>query len=113
MRVLHGVANLDEQFQTRDSRERVLVAVFSDFYAPDQFHHEVRPAALRRSRIEDVSDIRMVHQRQGLPLGLKAGNDAFRVHARLDHLECNTPVDRLLLFGHVNSPATAFADLLQ
>jgi len=35
MRVLHGVANLDNQFQTSLGRERMLVAVIGDFETPD------------------------------------------------------------------------------
>ena len=55
----------------------------------------------------------MVHQRQRLPLGLKAGDDAFGVHARLDDLQSDAPADRLLLFRHENHAASSFADLLQ
>ena len=36
-----------------------------------------------------------------------------RVHAQLDDLEGDAPPDRLLLLGHVNHAAAAFADLLQ
>jgi hypothetical protein len=37
------------------------------------------PAAIRRAGIEDVRDVRMVHRRERLLLGLKAGNDTFAV----------------------------------
>jgi len=55
----------------------------------------------------------MIHQRKGLPLGLKPGDDAFGVHARLDDLEGYLPADRLFLFRHENHSATTFADLLE
>ena len=55
----------------------------------------------------------MVHQRQGLPLGLEAGDDLARVHARLDDLQRDLAADRLLLLGHEDHAEAAFADLLQ
>ena len=55
----------------------------------------------------------MVHQRQRLPLGLKPGDDLFGVHAQLDDLERHPAADRLLLLGHINHAAAAFADLLE
>ena len=71
-----------------------------------------RPA-LRRSRIEHFGDVRMVHHRQRLPLGLEAGDHLPRVHARLDDLERDRPLDRLGLLGHEHDAHAAFADLLQ
>ena len=55
----------------------------------------------------------MVHQRQGLPLGLEAGDDLAGVHARLDDLEGDLAAHRLLLLGHEDDAEAAFADLLQ
>ena len=56
--------------------------------ALDQLHHEVRPARLAsRRRRSTLRDVRVVHQRQRLPLGLEAGDDLPRVHAQLDDLE--------------------------
>ena len=55
----------------------------------------------------------MVHQRQRLPLGLEAGDHLPRVHARLDDLERDRPLDRLGLLGHEHDAHAPFADLLQ
>ena len=55
----------------------------------------------------------MVHQRQRLPLGLEPGDDLLGVHAQLDDLERDAAADRLLLLGHINHAAAAFADLLE
>ena len=55
----------------------------------------------------------MVHQRQRLPLGLEPGDDLLGVHAQLDDLERDPAAHRLLLLGHVDHAAAAFADLLQ
>ncbi len=37
----------------------------------------------------------------------------FGVHPQLDDFEGNPPADGFLLFGHIDHPAAAFADLLQ
>ena len=55
----------------------------------------------------------MVHHRQGLLLGLKAGEHLPRVHARLDDLERHAPLDRMLLLGQEHGPHAAFAEFLQ
>ena len=55
----------------------------------------------------------MVHQRQGLPLGLEAGDDLLGVHAQLDDLEGDLRRDRLGLLGQADLAHAAFAELLQ
>ena len=55
----------------------------------------------------------MVHQGQGLALGLEPGDDLPGVHAGLDDLEGHLALDRLELLGHEHHPEAAFADLLQ
>ena len=49
-----------------------------------------------RAGVEHLGDVRMVHHRQRLPLGLEAGDDLPRVHARLDDLQRDPAADRLL-----------------
>ena len=55
----------------------------------------------------------MVHQGQGLPLGLEAGDHLAGVHSRLDDLHGDLAADRLPLLGHVDHGHAPFADLLQ
>ena len=45
--------------------------------------------------VEHLGDVGMVHERQRLPLGLEAGDDLPRVHARLDDLQRHLAADRL------------------
>ena len=71
-----------------------------------------RPA-VGRAGVEHFGDVRMVHHRQRLPLGLEAGDHLPRVHARLDDLQRDRPLDRLGLLGHEDDAHAAFADLLQ
>ena len=108
-----GLADLDEQLQPLPGGELVLVAVLRDGNAVDQFHHEVGPARLGRPGVEHLGDVRVVHQGQGLPLGLEAGDHLPGVHARLDDLQGHLAADRLLLRGHVDHAHAPFADLLQ
>src|SRR6266542_2539270 len=91
----------------------MLIAVFRDLDPADKFHHEIRATGFGRPRIENLGDVGVVHQRQCLPLGFKPGNHALRVHSRLDDFQSDPPADRLLLFGHVNHPASALTYLLE
>ena len=113
VRMLDGLANLDEQVETFAGAEIVLIAVIGDFDPAHQFHHEVGPARLRSSSIEDLGDVRMVHQRQRLPLCFKAGNDASGVHAQLDDLQGDAAANRFLLLRHIHDAAATLADFLE
>ena len=73
--VLHGLADLHEQFQSLPRREAVLVAILGDRDAADQLHDEVGPAGVGRAAVEHAGDVGMVHQGQGLALGLETGDD--------------------------------------
>ncbi len=110
--MLDRLADLGEQCQTSAGREGMLVAIFGDLETLHQLHHKIRPPIPGCARIEDVSDVRMFHQRQRLSFGLKACNYAFGVHPRFNDLERDAPADRLFLFCDENPPATSFSDLL-
>src|SRR5260221_7128187 len=43
----------------------------------------------------------------------KPDQDTFGVHSRFNDFEGNSSLNRLLLFGHINHAAAAFANLLQ
>ena len=55
----------------------------------------------------------MVHQGQGLPLGLEPGDHLAGVHARLDDLEGNLALHGLALLGHPDLAHAPFADPFQ
>ena len=93
--VLDRLADRHEQFQPLARRQVVVVAVFGDRHAVDQLHDEVRQAVGRGPGVEHAGDVDMVHHRQGLPLGLEAGDDLAAVHARLDDLERDLALHRL------------------
>src|SRR5262245_66626586 len=55
----------------------------------------------------------MVHQRQSLPLGLKARNYRAGIHARLDDLDGYAAKHWLQLLRHEHDAKAPFADLLE
>ena len=54
----------------------------------------------------------MVHQGQGLALGLEAGDDFPGVHSRLDDLQGHLAAHGVALFGHEDHAHPALANLL-
>ena len=113
MRVLHGVADEHEEVEPLAQGEVVLLAELGQAHAAHEFHHEVGPARVGGAGIKHLGDVRMVHEREGLALGLEAGDDLPGVHAELDDLEGDAATDGFLLFGHEDHATTAFADLLE
>src|SRR6266705_6521525 len=91
----------------------MLVAVFRDLDPADECHDEVWATGFGRPCIKHLGDVGVVHQRQCLPLAFKPGDHALRVHSRLDDFQRDPPPDRLLLFSHVNHPASALTYLLE
>ena len=88
-----------------------LVAVVGDRDAAHQFHDKEGAARLRRARIEHLRDVRMIHQRQRLPLLLEARDHVPRVHPQLDDLQRHPPLDGCLLLGHPHAAEATLADL--
>ena len=113
VRMLHGVADLNKQLQPFLHAQPVLVTVLGDLDTIDQFHHEVRPARVGGAGIEDSGDIRMIHQGQGLALGLEPCDHIPCIHTQLDNLKGDAAANRLFLLGHIDDAATAFPKLLE
>jgi hypothetical protein len=82
-----SLANVYEELEAVAGIESVLIAVFRNWLPFDKLHDEIRSAFLRRSAVQDLRDIRMIHHRQRLPLGFEAGDHLVRVHAGLDDLQ--------------------------
>jgi len=106
--MLHGGADGQEQIEPFANTQAVLVAVLGDGQAFDVLHHEVGPSVRGQSRIVHAGDMRMLHQRQRLLLGLEAGQYLLGVHARLGDLQCDAPFNRAPLLGQVDCPVSAF-----
>ena len=112
MRVLHGVADLDEKIEPLGGGKFRLVAVVGDPDPANQFHDEVGPPELGHTGVQNFGDVWMIHQGERLALLLKARDDLLRVHAQLDDLEGHAALDRPLLIGHPDGAKAAFTDLL-
>ena len=110
MRVLDRPAHRDEQLEPMPGREPLPVAVLVDRDAVDQLHHEVRPAGVGGAGVEDPGDAGVVHQGQGLALGLEAGDDLLGIHARLDDLQRDLAMDGPLLLGEEDDAHAALAE---
>ena len=91
----------------------VLVAVLGDGHALDQFHDEEGPSGGCGAPIEDLSNVGMIHDGQGLPLRLKPGHDLARIHTGLQHFQGHFAANGLSLLGHENDAEASFADLLK
>ena len=111
--VLDRLANLGEEVESVFGRELVFVAILIDRNAFDQFHHEVGSTGVSGSGVEDFGDVGMVHHRERLAFGLKAGDDVFGVHPEFDDFEGDVSADGFLLFGHEDRPHAALRDKLK
>jgi hypothetical protein len=111
--VLDGLADLDEEVEALVDGELVFVAVGGDGGAVDELHDEVWAAGFGGAGVVDLGDVLVVHHREGLALGLEAGDDLGAVHAGLDDLECDFAADGGLLLGHVDDAHAAFADFFE
>jgi hypothetical protein len=63
--------------------------------------------------VQDLGDVRVVHQGQRLAFGLEAGDHGPGVHAELDDLEGDTLVEGHGLIGHIDHAHATFAQFLQ
>ena len=113
VRVLDGQARRTEEPQARARVQLLLDAVFGDGRAVDQLHHEVRPPRLGGPGVEDASDARVVHARQDGALRLEARHHLQVVRARLDELQRDLTLERLLLPGTEDDAEAAFPETLE
>ena len=112
VRVLHALADTDQQPQARLQRQLVGLAVRGQRAAGDELHREPRLALGRGPGVEDLGDGRMPHLRQQLPFDLEVGEVA-RVHAPAAHqLQRHRAPHRLELFRAVNLAHAAATDQL-
>ena len=109
--VLDAVTCLNEKMEAFTNTQAMPRGKRRDRLAGDQFHDEERAAGAGLSGIEDLGDIRMIHQGQRLAFGLKAVDDPFGIHPRLENLYRNAAFDGPVLVGEVNGSEAPFAQL--
>ena len=105
-------AHVAEESEAFPGPQPMLIAELGDGDALDQLHREPRPAGGRRPGVEHLGDVRVVHHRQRLALGLEAGQHFPGVHPGLDDLQRHPAGDRLALLGHPDGAEAALANLL-
>jgi hypothetical protein len=98
---------------TRFRREVFLIAVLGDGDALDQLHDKIGPVVGRRSRVEHLGNVGMIHHRQRLPFLLEAGNHPVGVHAFLDDFQGHPALHRLFLLCQKHRAHAALAEFLQ
>jgi hypothetical protein len=108
--VLNRLAHLDEQPEPVADTQAAPIAVVGDRDTADQLHDEVWMTLVGHSGVKHFGDVRVVHEGEGLPLGLEPGDHLVRVHSRLDQLEGYLPADWVVLLGDEYHPHPAFAD---
>ena len=110
MRVLHSFTDLDEQFHPFSCRQFVLVAIGRDGQPGDILHHEIGAPVERRARVEHLGDVRVIHQRQRLALGLEPRHHFGAVRAGPCQFDGDPTPHRLLLLRQPNLAHSADAD---
>jgi len=113
MGVLDALANPQKQSQTLGRAQPVLIAVVGDRSTRHVLHDKKRPSTRRGAGIVHTGDAGMVHQGEGLPLGLEPGDHLAGVHAGLDDLERHRATYRFQLLGPPHLPHTTLANLFQ
>ena len=104
VRVVHGLAHLNEQAQPRTDVEPQVKGEFRDRPALDVLHGEEglwTVVGLGSTRLVDLGDPRMVHQAENLSLPLEAPREVFRDQSRADQLQGDRPF-RIVLTGEVD-----------
>ena len=73
--MLDRLADRDEQLEPIRGDSSLVVAELGERDALHKLHHEVRRTVLGRAGIEQLGDIRVVHDRDRLPLGFEPRQD--------------------------------------
>jgi hypothetical protein len=112
VRVLHGLANKDEELKPRLEVQPLLLAILRDADARYEFHDQKGPASSAVAGAQKIDDVRVVQACQSQAFGSEAGKCDIAVRARFEKLQCHATAARELL-GSVNLAATAFTKLLE
>ena len=115
MGVLHGVADLRHQLETRTRRQPKRLRVVSERLAADELHGEVRletDSGVGGAGLENLRDAGMMQARQRVGLALESVQQLRRCDTRLDDFQRDDPV-RPLLLDFVHRAHAALAQQLQ
>ncbi len=110
VRMLHPLADADEELQPLGDLEPVLIAILRDRQPGDILHDQVRLTLGCRPSIEHLGDRRMIHDRERLALRLKPPYHHLVVHPRPDQLQGHQAAHGQGLLGQPYLPHAAFAE---
>src|SRR5437870_267234 len=113
MRVLDGMADSREEGEPLLRVKSVFVAVMRNGNTLYQFHGEKRTSGFRCASIEHLGNVRMVHERKGLPFGLKTGDDLISAHTQFDDHQRDATPYRCQLLRHINDAAATLTYFLK
>ncbi len=99
VRVLDRLADGDGELQPLLGSQFSDITEFGDRGSLDELHDEIRTTVWRSAGVEDLGNVRMVHDRKRLALGLEPAQHAAGIHTRLDELERHPALDRIQLVG--------------
>ena len=88
----------------------MIVAVRGDGESGHVLHDEKRAPFRRGPGVENFGDVGMLHERQGLTLGLESRHNGAGVHAHFNQLECDSTMKGRGLFGAPDLSHTADAE---
>ena len=107
--VVDRAADIDHQPDACAGVEALLIAEVGQRNSRHILHGVVRATLRGGAGVVHPGDVGVVHDRQGLALGLEAADEGFGIEAGLQELEGDAALDRLELFGLVDQTHPSFA----
>jgi hypothetical protein len=111
MGVLNSIADLLEELKAFPDVQAAGIAVPGYGFAGHVLHSEIGPSILGSASIEDLGNVRMAHESEGLALRLEARNDSGRIQITPDELEGDSTADGFFLFGLIDLSHSSGIDL--
>ena len=111
VRVLDGVAHLQEEAESLLDGQPVLVGELGQRPAVDMVHHEVRAARRRGARVEHLGHMRMVHEREQLDLLTEPLQHGLGIEPLLDDLDRHLLLEVAGALGEPHGAEAARAEL--
>src|SRR5215470_4767597 len=113
MSILAAFASVDQKPEAVADFEFFLVAIAGDGNAGHVFHDEVGLTVGSGTGVEDFGDGGVIHDGEGLALGLETAEGRIVVHATAYEFESDIAADGSGLFGEPDLSHAAFAEFLE
>src|SRR3954469_14990913 len=93
VRVVNGIADWLKKFKPLDDCKLVTIAEGVKRLTFDVLHDEIGESIVRRSTIQQTSDVRVIERSENLSFFAKTAQDEIRVHSSLDEFYCSSLVE--------------------